>query len=57
VDISATIELKLAALACHQSQFSDFGALSARMRHPCTAYGKTHDCANAEPFDRILTRP
>src|SRR6266542_3891093 len=45
VDISETIDLKLAALACHRSQFSDFAALSARVRDRCAAFGKAHDCA------------
>jgi len=36
-------------------QFPDFGALSSRVRARCAAFGKAHDCAYAEPFDRILT--
>jgi LmbE family N-acetylglucosaminyl deacetylase len=57
VDISETIDLKLAALACHRSQFPDFAALSARVRDRCAAFGKAHDCAYAEPFDRIVPLP
>ncbi len=57
VDISETIELKLAALACHRSQFSDFAAGAARVRDRCAAFGKRHGYAYAEPFDRILPLP
>jgi LmbE family N-acetylglucosaminyl deacetylase len=57
VDVSETMELKLAALACHRSQFSDFAPLSSRVRDRCAAFGKAHDCVYAEPFDRIVPLP
>jgi LmbE family N-acetylglucosaminyl deacetylase len=53
-DISETIELKLAALACHQSQLPDFAAMAASVRARCAAFGKPHGYAYAEPFDRIV---
>ena len=57
VDISETIELKLAALACHESQLPDFAAVAARVRARCAAFGKPHGYAYAEPFDRIVPLP
>ena len=57
VDISATIELKLEALACHQSQLPDFAVTAARVRARCAALGEPHGYAYAEPFDRIVPPP
>jgi len=54
VDISETMELKLRAIACHQSQFPDFPRMEAYMRARCAALGKSHGYAYAETFDRIL---
>jgi LmbE family N-acetylglucosaminyl deacetylase len=53
VDISDTIELKLKALACHASQFRDFGAVEARVRERSAHYGKLKGYAYAETFDVI----
>ncbi len=54
VDISETMDLKLKAIACHQSQFPDFPAMEARVRHRCAALGAPYGHAYAETFDRIL---
>ena len=56
VDISDTIDLKLAAFGCHRSQFPDFAAVAARVRERCAALGRPHGYAYAETFDRILIR-
>jgi LmbE family N-acetylglucosaminyl deacetylase len=53
VDISDTIDLKLEALACHQSQFADFKAVEAWVRERGAALGKRRNYAYAEAFDRI----
>ena len=53
VDISETMDLKLEAIACHQSQFPDFPAMEARVRDRCAALGTPHGYAYAETFDRI----
>ena len=54
VDISETMDLKLEAIACHQSQFPDFPTMEARVRNRCAALGTPHGYAYAETFDRIL---
>jgi LmbE family N-acetylglucosaminyl deacetylase len=54
VDISDTVDLKLAAFGCHKSQFPEFAAVAARVRERCAALGKPHGYAFAETFDRIL---
>jgi len=54
VDISEAMDLKLKAIACHESQFPDFPAMEARVRARCAALGKPHGHAYAETFDRIL---
>ncbi len=53
VDITETMALKLAALACHRSQFDDFAAVEARVRERSAALGKAHGLTYAEAFDRI----
>jgi len=53
VDISETMDLKLEAIACHQSQFPDFPLMEARLRQRCAALGALHGYAYAETFDRI----
>ncbi len=51
VDISATIDIKLAALAAHVSQLGpDISELAARMREWATEAGKAHDLPMAELF-------
>lgn len=54
VDITATMDLKVKALACHQSQFRDFAAVEARVRERAAELGTGHGYAYAETFDRIL---
>lgn len=54
VDISDVIDLKLKALACHASQFSDFAAVEARVRERSAFLGKSKGYTYAEAFDRIV---
>lgn len=54
VDIGETMDLKLKALACHQSQLADFPNVEARVRERAAALGKPHGYAYAEAFDRIV---
>ena len=53
IDISETMDLKLKALACHQSQFADFAAVEARVRERAAELGKPTGYQFAETFDRI----
>jgi LmbE family N-acetylglucosaminyl deacetylase len=54
VDISATIDLKIKALACHASQFKDFAAVERRVRERGAQLGKPKGYAYAETFDTII---
>ena len=54
VDIGDVFDLKLKALACHQSQFADFVALEKRIRERAAELGKPKGYAYAEAFDRIV---
>ncbi|MBI4594400.1 MAG: PIG-L family deacetylase [Candidatus Rokubacteria bacterium] len=54
VDIGETMDLKLKALTCHQSQIADFPNVEARVRERAAALGKPHGYAYAEAFDRIV---
>jgi len=54
VDISATIDLKIKALACHASQFRDFAAVEQRVRERGAQFGKSKGYAYAETFDTII---
>lgn len=53
-DISDVMDLKIKALACHASQFSDFSAVEARVRQRAKELGAPHGYAYAEAFDRIV---
>ena len=53
VDISDTIEQKLAAISAHTSQISDIAATCERMKKQAAAFGKTAGCAYAECFVRL----
>lgn len=53
VDISATIDAKLAAVACHASQVGDWTAVEARVRRRAAMLGEAKGYAYAEGFDRI----
>lgn len=54
IDITDTLDLKLKALACHQSQIRDFPGAEARVRERAAAVGKPQGYAFAEAFDRIV---
>jgi LmbE family N-acetylglucosaminyl deacetylase len=54
IDIADVFELKLKALACHQSQFADFGFVEARVRERSAQLGTTRGYAYAEAFDHIV---
>jgi LmbE family N-acetylglucosaminyl deacetylase len=54
VDIGDVFDLKLKALACHQSQFANFAALEARVRERAAELGRAHGFAYAEAFDRVV---
>ncbi|HKW90453.1 MAG TPA: PIG-L deacetylase family protein [Methylomirabilota bacterium] len=54
VDTSATIDLKIKALACHASQFKDFAAVEQRVRERGAQLGKPKGYAYAETFDTII---
>jgi LmbE family N-acetylglucosaminyl deacetylase len=53
VDIAETMDLKIKALACHQSQFGNFTQVETWLRERSAALGKAHGYAFAEAFDRI----
>jgi LmbE family N-acetylglucosaminyl deacetylase len=54
VDISATMDLKLKALACHVSQLPDMAAVERRVRDRNAQLGRARGFAYAEAFDRIV---
>jgi len=56
VDISDVMDLKIRALACHASQFSDgsFAGVEARVRERSREVGRAKGYAYAEAFDRIV---
>jgi LmbE family N-acetylglucosaminyl deacetylase len=54
VDISDVIDLKIKALACHQSQFADFAAVETRIRERAAELGKPKGYAYAEAFDHLV---
>lgn len=56
VDITPTMERKLAALRCHASQLRDFAAVEARVRERAADLGKPHGYTYAEAF-RIIELP
>ncbi len=53
VDISETMDLKLKALSCHQSQFADVAQVEKRVRERSAALGRSSGYAYAEAFDHI----
>ena len=53
VDISETIDLKIAALACHASQMPDRAALDRSVRERHAELGQLHGYRYAEIFTRI----
>jgi len=53
VDISNTIEQKIAALAAHSSQVSDIATIQKRMKDLAASLGKEHGYEYAECFVRV----
>jgi LmbE family N-acetylglucosaminyl deacetylase len=53
VDITDTIDQKLKALACHQSQIKDVAGMEKRVRERATQIGRPRGYPFAEAFDRI----
>jgi LmbE family N-acetylglucosaminyl deacetylase len=56
VDVSATMEQKLAALRCHASQLKDFGVVEGLVRQRAADVGKPHGYTYAEAF-RLIEVP
>jgi LmbE family N-acetylglucosaminyl deacetylase len=54
VDITSTIDLKLAAIRCHPSQVNDMQAFQERMRTRAATLGKGSGYAFAEGFGHIV---
>lgn len=54
VDITDTIDLKLKALTCHQSQVKDFAGVEERVRDRASVMGRSQGYHYAEAFDRIV---
>ena len=54
IDITGTIDLKLAAVACHASQVGDWQAVEARVRRRAASLGEPNGHAYAEGFDPIV---
>ena len=54
VDITETIEVKLAASRCHASQIADSAAMENRLRHRAATLGAAKGYAYAEGFDHIV---
>jgi len=54
VDTSATVERKIDALHCHESQIRDFEGLDARMREWASEVGKEIGTAGADAFYHIV---
>ena len=54
IDIADVIDVKLRALTCHASQFTDFKAVETRVRQRSAEIGKGQNFACAEGFDHIL---
>ena len=54
VDITETLDVKLKALGCHQSQVGEWQGVEARVRERAQAVGKTKGYAFAEAFCRVV---
>ncbi|MFN3973682.1 MAG: PIG-L deacetylase family protein [Dehalococcoidia bacterium] len=52
-DITDTLEVKLKALACHKSQFSDFNRVAERVTEWARANGQQAEVPYAEAFRKI----
>jgi LmbE family N-acetylglucosaminyl deacetylase len=56
VDVTETLELKIAALREHRSQISDIEALAERIRERAHEYAEGRPYAYAERFRHIALR-
>jgi LmbE family N-acetylglucosaminyl deacetylase len=56
VDITPTMDRKLAALRCHRSQVKDFVGVEGRVRERAADLGKPHGHTYAEAF-RVIDLP
>ena len=54
VDITDTMDLKLAAIRCHASQVTDPAAMEHRMRQRAATLGSATGYAYAEGFDHVV---
>ena len=54
VDITDTMDLKLKAVACHQSQVGDFTGVEKRVRERSAEIGKPKGYAYAEAYDHLV---
>ena len=54
VDIGSTLERKIAALACHASQFHDFGETAKWLRRRAEELGERAGYPAAEGFRRVM---
>jgi len=54
VDITDTMDLKLKAVACHQSQVGDFTGVEKRVRERAAEIGKAKGYAYAEAYDHLV---
>lgn len=53
IDVSGTFDLKLAALQCHVSQFTDMNKVGEQVRDIATTLGQEAECEYAESFVRL----
>ncbi|MPZ13358.1 MAG: PIG-L family deacetylase [Chloroflexi bacterium] len=56
VDVTDSVDCKLEALRCHQSQFSDFERMTQFARERLQRVGEEHGLGYAEAFRRITFR-
>jgi LmbE family N-acetylglucosaminyl deacetylase len=54
LDVTATMDVKLAAIRCHTSQIADAAALETRLRQRFAALGAPKGFAYAEGFDHVV---
>lgn len=54
IDITDTLDAKLAALRCHASQVGDFAAVEARVRNRAALLGQEKGYGAAEGFDHVV---
>lgn len=56
VDVSQTLDTKIKAIACHESQFDDFKPVEERVRQIARETGKKGGMENAEGFLEVIIR-